>query len=145
LLDQPFRIPAGELSPEQWAIDTDKRIGEIFFGMDSAIERFVFALNAVGYLKSPSKFCDITTASGLKRIRPVVIRTTRTRLPATQKFFRESWHTPVTFKSPCQCHHNHGEHRWSVKNDPSLPPTDASAIRAVTRSDIYSRPGPMYL
>jgi len=70
LLDHPFRVPAGELSPEQWAIDSDKRIGEIFFGMDSAIECFVFALNAVDYLKSPSKFCDITTASGLKRIRP---------------------------------------------------------------------------
>jgi hypothetical protein len=29
-----------------------------------------------------------------------------------------------------------------VQNDPSLPPTDATAIQAVTPSDIYSRPGP---
>jgi hypothetical protein len=39
---------------------------------------------------------------------------------------------PVTFESPCECHDNHGEHRWAVKNDTSLPPADASAIQAVT-------------
>jgi hypothetical protein len=49
---------------------------------------------------------------------------------------------PVTFESPCSCHDNHGEHRWAVKNDPSIPPTDASAIQAVTPSDVFSWPGP---
>jgi hypothetical protein len=49
---------------------------------------------------------------------------------------------PVTFESPCECHDNHGQHRWAVKIDPSLPPTDASAIQSVTPSDIYSWPGP---
>jgi hypothetical protein len=49
---------------------------------------------------------------------------------------------PVTFESPCECQGNHGEHRWSVKNDPSLPPTDASAIQSVTPSDVFSWPGP---
>jgi hypothetical protein len=48
---------------------------------------------------------------------------------------------PVTFDSPCECHGNHGEHRLSVKLDPSLPPTDASAIQAVTPSDVYGWPG----
>src|SRR5712672_631030 len=48
---------------------------------------------------------------------------------------------PVTFDSPCECHDNHGEHRRSVKNDPSLPPTDASAIQSVTPSDVFSWPG----
>jgi len=37
---------------------------------------------------------------------------------------------------------NRGKHRWSVKIDSSLPPTDASAIQAVTPSDIYSWGGP---
>jgi hypothetical protein len=69
-LDEPFLVPIDSSSPEQWAIDTDRRIGEIFFGMDSALECFVFALNAVGFLKLPTDFCDITTASGLKQIRP---------------------------------------------------------------------------
>src|SRR5438046_9040136 len=30
---------------------------------------------------------------------------------------------PVTCDSPCDCHNAHGEGRWSVKSDPSLPPT----------------------
>src|SRR5213596_182190 len=49
---------------------------------------------------------------------------------------------PVTFESPCECRDNHGKHRWSVKNDPSLPPVDANAIQAVTPRDIYGWPGP---
>jgi hypothetical protein len=32
--------------------------------------------------------------------------------------------------------------RLAVKNDPSTPPADASAIQAVTPSDIFSWPGP---
>jgi hypothetical protein len=48
----------------------------------------------------------------------------------------------VTYESPCECRDNHGKHRWSVKNDPSLPPTDANAIQAVTPSDMFSWPGP---
>src|SRR5436190_10482096 len=48
----------------------------------------------------------------------------------------------VTFESPCECHDNHGEHRWSVKNDPSTPPVDASAIQAVTPLDVFSWSGP---
>jgi hypothetical protein len=48
---------------------------------------------------------------------------------------------PVTFESPCECRDNHGEHRWAVKNDPSTPPVDASAIQTVTPSDVFSWPG----
>jgi hypothetical protein len=47
---------------------------------------------------------------------------------------------PVTFESPCDCQGNHGEHRWSVKVDPSTPPTDAR-IQSVTPSDVYGWPG----
>jgi hypothetical protein len=43
--------------------------------------------------------------------------------------------SPVTFESPCECRDNHGKHRSSVKNDPSLPPSDANAIQADTTSD----------
>jgi len=44
---------------------------------------------------------------------------------------------PVTCDSPCDCHNAHGEGRWLVKTDPSLPPTDASAIQAVTPSEMW--------
>ena len=48
----------------------------------------------------------------------------------------------VTCDSPCDCRDAHGEGRWSVKTDASLPPTDASAIQAVTPSEMFSWPGP---
>jgi hypothetical protein len=48
----------------------------------------------------------------------------------------------VTCDSPCDCHDAHGEGRWSVKTDASLPPTDASEIQAVTPSDMFSWPSP---
>jgi hypothetical protein len=44
----------------------------------------------------------------------------------------------VTYESPCECRDNHGKHRWSEKNDPALPPTDASAIQTVTPPDLIS-------
>ena len=48
----------------------------------------------------------------------------------------------VTYESPCECQDNHGKHRWAEKNDPDQPPADASAIQAVTRSDILTWQGP---
>src|SRR5947208_15156940 len=48
----------------------------------------------------------------------------------------------VTCESPCECSSAHGKGRWLVKNDPSIPPTDASAIQSVTPSDMFSWPGP---
>src|SRR5215831_15971738 len=48
----------------------------------------------------------------------------------------------VTFESPCECLDNHGKQRWAEKNDPEQPPTDPSAIQAVTPSDIFNWQGP---
>jgi hypothetical protein len=48
----------------------------------------------------------------------------------------------VTYQSPCECQDNHGKQRWAEKNDPALPPADASAIQAVTPSDIFNWQGP---
>jgi hypothetical protein len=43
--------------------------------------------------------------------------------------------------SPCECRDNHGKDQWALKNDPSTPPTDASAIQSITPSDMYRWPG----
>src|SRR5262252_4156533 len=48
----------------------------------------------------------------------------------------------VTYQSPCECQDNHGKQRWAEKSDPAQPPTDASAIQAVTPSDIFNWQGP---
>jgi hypothetical protein len=49
---------------------------------------------------------------------------------------------PVAFESACECRDNHGKHRWTLKNDPALPPTVVSAIQSVTPSDMFSWAGP---
>src|SRR5690349_6945605 len=49
---------------------------------------------------------------------------------------------PITCESPCECHDAHGEGRWSVKTDASLPPTDSSAIQTVTPSEVFNWLGP---
>jgi len=48
----------------------------------------------------------------------------------------------VTYQSACECLDNHGKQRWAEKNDPAQPPSDASAIQAVTPSDIFNWGGP---
>src|SRR6266481_7103496 len=47
----------------------------------------------------------------------------------------------IALESPCGCRGAHGKGRWAVKTDASLPPTDASAIQAVTPSEVLSWPG----
>jgi hypothetical protein len=49
---------------------------------------------------------------------------------------------PVGFVSPCECRDTRGKGRWTAKTDPSLPPTDASAIQAVKPSDIFAWAAP---
>src|ERR671930_1996964 len=49
---------------------------------------------------------------------------------------------PVHFVSPCECRDTRDKGRWVAKTDPSLPPTDASSIQAVTPSDIFAWAGP---
>jgi hypothetical protein len=48
---------------------------------------------------------------------------------------------PVTLNRPAHVATITANIRWSVKNDPSLPPADANAIQAVTPSDMFSWPG----
>jgi hypothetical protein len=48
----------------------------------------------------------------------------------------------VTYESPCECRDSHGKHRWAEKNDPAQPPSETSAIQAVTPSDIFNWQGP---
>jgi hypothetical protein len=49
---------------------------------------------------------------------------------------------PVYFVSPCNCRDTRDKGRWDAKTDPSLPPTDASAIQSVKPSDILAWAAP---
>lgn len=50
--------------------DTDYNLSSIFFNMDSAIECFTFALNALGFAALPAGFNDIADSKKLRRIAP---------------------------------------------------------------------------
>ena len=41
------------LNPNEWALICESHAAVIFFGMDSSVECFIFALNAIGSVKDP--------------------------------------------------------------------------------------------
>lgn len=50
--------------------ETEHHVSTILFGMDSALECFVFALNGLGFALKPSEFLDISDAKALRQISP---------------------------------------------------------------------------
>ncbi len=54
----------------EWNVVWESYAGVLFFAMDSSLECFTYALNALGYLLSPGDFIDITADEKLKRITP---------------------------------------------------------------------------
>ena len=66
--------PASEMKTSKarndWNVVWESYAGVLFFAMDSSLECFTHALNALGYLLSPGEFVDITTDEKLKRITP---------------------------------------------------------------------------
>ena len=54
----------------RWNIVWESYAGALFFAMDSSLECFAYALNALGCLLSPSEFLDITADERLRRITP---------------------------------------------------------------------------
>ena len=53
-----------------WNAVWESYAGTLFFAMDSSLECFAYALNALGYLLSPAEFLDITAEEKLRRITP---------------------------------------------------------------------------
>ncbi len=54
----------------KWNVVWESYVGVLFFAMDSSLECFTNALNALGYLLDPGGFIDITDHAKLKRITP---------------------------------------------------------------------------
>lgn len=48
----------------------ESHVAAILFNMDSSLECFTFALNALGWAKAPLKFCDVESTGDLKKINP---------------------------------------------------------------------------
>lgn len=61
--------------------EPEYHLAQIFFNMDSAIECFTFAMNALGNAVAPSDFLNVTDERSLKRITPANILGTKTQAP----------------------------------------------------------------
>ena len=61
--------------------ETEYHLASIMFQMDSALECFTFALNALGWAVMPSGFCDVTDEKALRSINPLKILGDSTRNP----------------------------------------------------------------
>jgi hypothetical protein len=59
--------------PVPRTLDADYQLSSILFNMDSSVECFVFALNALGNSAFPSEFRDITQSRSLRKISPADI------------------------------------------------------------------------
>jgi hypothetical protein len=79
--------PAEEMTTQksrnEWNVVWESYAGALFFAMDSSLECFTYALNALGYLLSPSEFIDITTNEKLKWITPANLLDPPTKGKAT--------------------------------------------------------------
>ena len=75
-LNEPGRgtAPAEEMATQNarnwWNAVWESYAGTLFFAMDSSLECFAHALNALGYLLRPAEFLDITAVEKLRRITP---------------------------------------------------------------------------
>jgi hypothetical protein len=61
---------ATQINRNWWNAVWESYAGTLFFAMDSSLECFAHAVNALGYLLSPSEFLDITADEKLRRITP---------------------------------------------------------------------------
>jgi len=57
----------------RWHLEPEYQLASIFFGLDSALECFVFAMNALGYAARPTEFVDITSDKALRSITPRLV------------------------------------------------------------------------
>ena len=66
--------PADEMTTQiarnHWNVVWESYAGVLFFAMDSSLECFAYALNALGYLLNSGEFIDITIDEKLKQITP---------------------------------------------------------------------------
>ena len=115
--------------------ETEYHLSSIFFNMDSAIECFVFAMNALGAAAEPNLFLDVSDYGKLTRIAPANIlgkwdnsgTQTRAPFPGYEKYFPELqkyWQNQREFLDLITEQHDVSKHRsrilagGSIRKDP---------------------------
>jgi hypothetical protein len=108
-----------ELNPNDWLLECESRAGVILFGMDSSLECFVFALNALGFARARDQFCDITDARSLRQIGPANIlgRTRGNPRPGYDRYFprvKALWEQHRDFLARIFEYHDASKHRSAL-------------------------------
>lgn len=107
-------------NPNEWAVNVDRHTAGLLFGMDSSLECFVFAFNALGYARSPEDFWNIADTKELRRIGPAGYpRPRRPRIPQGRlrqvlPKVQQSWTKNRTLIEAIFEYHDVSKHRAAV-------------------------------
>ena len=113
----------------RWHLEPEYHLASIAFGLDSALECLLYAMNAVGYGVHPTKFVDITTDRGLRSIAPWLILGSASHAPhpAFENYYPRTvavWRKHRNLIEEIQRQHDVSKHRSSTyrggrsRNDP---------------------------
>ncbi len=113
----------------RWHLEPEYHLASIAFGLDSALECLLYAMNAVGYGVHPAEFVDITTDKGLRSIAPWLIlgSISQATHPAFEKYYPRAvavWRKHRNVIEEIQRQHDASKHRSSTyrggrsRNDP---------------------------
>lgn len=105
---------------------TDTPIGELFFNADSALECFVYALNALGHGVGGTEFRNTMSEAELRRVSPLDPKDGRVagwgelfpRFTATLAEGWEEWVVPVMDQHDVAKHRQSIHHGGQMRNDP---------------------------
>ena len=141
--------------------DTEYHLSSIFFNMDSAMECFVYAINALGFAASSTAFLDVTNDRALRQVAPwnILGRDTNPPLAGYNLYFpnlQAHWQENQSLLDTITEQHDVSKHRSSIfvggqaRNDPpagfyeKLGIGDDRTARALLRpmAEILLRPEP---
>ena len=100
----------------RWHQEPEYHLASIFFGLESALECFLYSLNALGYGSYPDEFVDITTDKGLRSLGPWIMLGSPSRKPldACSKYFPRvtgAWKEHKALIEEIQRQHDVSKHR----------------------------------
>lgn len=97
-------------------VETESQVSTILFNMDSAIECFVFMLNALGWAIAPDQFLDVTDGKTLKRIAPRNIVGTQSVLGYSTYFpsLQRHWAAHTELLQMITDQHDVSKHRTAI-------------------------------
>jgi hypothetical protein len=113
----------------RWHLEPEYHLASIGFGLDSALECLLYAMNSLGYGVHPAEFMDITTDKGLRSIAPWMIlgSSSRSAHPAFKKYYPNVvavWQRHRDLINEIQRQHDVSKHRSTTyrggraRNDP---------------------------